>query len=80
MFEEVQSSLAIVTSLLSEAEGTLQSVTPCTSLSGLVGRPKFKISLEQLQYLVDWGLTTTDIAQASIGKNGKLILTARRRD
>jgi hypothetical protein len=60
----VQRSLATVTSLLTEVEGTFQHVVPSTSQSGLVGRPKFEVSLEQLQYLVDLDLTTTDIAQA----------------
>lgn len=64
VFHEVQRSLAVVTSLLSEAEGNMHSATPCTSQQATGGRPKFEISMEQLQYLVDWDLTSRDIAEA----------------
>ena len=65
VFEEVQSRLTIVTSVLTEAETTLQPIIPSTSQSGLWSCTRlFEIPLEQLQYLLDWVLTTTlDIAQ-----------------
>ena len=61
----MQRSLDIVTSRLSEVEATLgQPIAPSTCEEGRVGRPRFDIPKEQLQYFVDWDLTTVDIAQA----------------
>ncbi|KXJ07772.1 hypothetical protein AC249_AIPGENE21923 [Exaiptasia diaphana] len=68
VFDEVQRELAVVTSLLrsetSATEGNMHSVVPYTSQPNTVGRPKFDISMEQLQYLVNWDLSSRDIANA----------------
>ena len=58
VFEEVLSSLGEVTSILA-------ACILCTANSvGSVGRPRFEISTDQLQYLVEYELKIPDIADA----------------
>lgn len=64
VFKEVQTSLAQVTTVLGDAERNWQPIYPDVNTGGLVGRPKFEISKDQLQYLVDHDLKISDIAEA----------------
>ena len=64
IFEEVQLSLAEITSALEEAERNWQPVSFVVRSTGSVGRPRFEISKDQLEYLVEYELKTPDIAEA----------------
>ena len=64
VFEEVQLSLAKITSALEEAERNWQPVSFAVRSTGSVGRPRFEISKDQLGYLVEYELKTPDIAEA----------------
>lgn len=64
VFHEVQTSLAQVTTVLADAERNWQPTYPAVNTGGLVGRPKFEISKDQLEYLVDYDLKISDIAEA----------------
>ena len=54
VFEEVLSSLGEVRSILADAERNWQPVSSTASSAGSVGRPRFEISRDQLQYLVEY--------------------------
>ena len=56
VFNEVQTSLAQVRTVLADTERNWQPIYPDVNHEGLVGRPKFEISRDQLQYLVDYSL------------------------
>ena len=64
VFEEVQLSLAEITSALEEAERNSQPVSFVVRSAGSVGRPRFEISKDQLEYLVEYELKTPDIVEA----------------
>ena len=64
IFEEVQLSLAEITSALEEAERNWQPVSFVVRSTGSVGRPRVEISKDQLEYLVEYELKTPDIAEA----------------
>ena len=42
--------------ILADNESNWQPIYPDVNNEGLVGRPKFEISRDQLQYLVDYSL------------------------
>ena len=75
VFEEVQLSLAEITSALEEAERNWQPVSFVVRSTGSVGRPRFEISKDQLEYLVEYELKTPDIAEAQ----GVSISTIKKR-
>ena len=56
-------SLAQVTTILADAERNWQPIYPDVNNEGLVGRRKFEISRDQLQYLVDYDLKISDISE-----------------
>ena len=64
VFNEVQTSLAQVTTILADVERNWQPIYPDVNNEGLVGRPKFERSRDQLQYLVDYALKISDISEA----------------
>jgi len=64
VFNEVQTSLGEVTTILADAERNWQPIYPNVNSGGLVGHPKFGLSRDQLQYLVDYELKISDIAEA----------------
>ena len=64
VLNEVQTSLAQVTTILADAERNWQPIYPDVNNEGLVGRPKFEISRDQLQYLLDYDLKISDISEA----------------
>ena len=43
-----------MTTVLADAERNWQRTYPAVNTGGLVGRPKFEISKDQLEYLVDY--------------------------
>ena len=53
VFHEVQTSLAQVTTVLADTERNWQPTYPAVNTGGLVGCPKFEISKDQLEYLMD---------------------------
>ena len=53
-----------MTTVLEDAERNWQPTYPAVNTGGLVGRPKFEISKDQLEYLVDYNLKISDIAEA----------------
>ena len=63
VFNEIQTSLAQVTTILADTERNWQPIYPDVNNEGLVGRPKFEISRDQLQYLVDYDLKISDISE-----------------
>lgn len=64
LFDLVRTSLATVTRMLSEVERNWSHSSPAiASQSGTVGRPRFEIPREQLQYLVDYEITIPDISR-----------------
>jgi len=75
VFEEVQLSLAEITSALEDAERNWQPVSFVVRSTGSVGRPRFEISKDQLDYLVEYELKTPDIAEAL----GVSVSTIKRR-
>ena len=75
VFEEVQLSVAETTSALEEAERNWQPVSFVVRSTGAVGRPRFEISKDQLEYLVEYELKTPDIARAF----GVSVSTIKRR-
>ena len=64
VFNEVQTSLAHVPTILADAERNWQPIYPDVNNEELVGRPKFEIRRDQLQYLVDYNLKISDISEA----------------
>ncbi|XP_044174182.1 uncharacterized protein LOC122957830 [Acropora millepora] len=75
VFEEVQLSLSEITSVLEDAERSWLPVSFAVRSTGSVGRPKFEISKDQLEYLVEYELKTPDIAKAL----GVSVSTIKRR-
>ena len=75
VFEEVQLSLSEITSVLQDAERSWLPVSFAVHPTGSVGRPKFEISKDQLEYLVEYELKTPDIAKAL----GVSVSTIKRR-
>ena len=65
-FNEVVHCISAVTVLLESAEefGTNHGPHATSLPSGATGRPKFDIPEEQLQYLIDYEISMTKIAQA----------------
>ena len=63
VFNKIQTSLAQVTTILADTERNWQPIYPDVNNEGLVGRPKFEISRDQLQYLVDYDLKISDISE-----------------
>ena len=64
VFNGVQTSLAQVRTILADTERNWQPIYPDVNNEGLVGHPKFEISRDQLQYLVDYDLKIYDISEA----------------
>ena len=64
VFEEGHLSLGEITSVLEDAERSWLPVSFAVRSTGSVGRPKFEISKDQLEYLVEYELKTPDIAEA----------------
>lgn len=64
VFEEVQLLRADITSALEEAERNWQPVSFVVRSTASVGRPRFEISKDQLEYLVEYKLKTPDFAEA----------------
>ena len=66
-FNEVVHCISAVTVLLESVEefGTNHGPHATSVPSGVAGRPKFDIPQEQLQYLIDYEISMTKIAQAS---------------
>ena len=75
VFEEVQLSLGEITSVLEDAERSWLPVSFAVRSTGSVGRPKFEISKDQLEHLVEYELKTPDIAEAL----GVSVSTIKRR-
>ena len=75
VFEEVQLSVAETTSALEEAERNWQPVSFVVRSTVAVGRPRFEISKDQIEYLVEYELKTPDIAEAF----GVSVSTIKRR-
>ena len=75
VFEEVQLSLSEITSVLEDAQRSWLPVSFAVRSTGSVGRPKFEISKDQLEYLVEYELKTPDIAKAL----GVSVSTIKRR-
>ena len=65
-FNEVVHCISAVTVLLESVEefGTNHGPHATSVPSGAAGRPKFDIPQEQLQYLIDYEISMTKIAQA----------------
>ena len=61
VFADVQHSLIEVTTILADAERNWQPVATVLSSTGSVGRPRFEISKDQLEYFVEYELTCPDI-------------------
>ena len=68
-------SVAETTSALEEAERNWQPVSFVVRSTGAVGRPRFEISKDQFEYLVEYELKTPDIA----GAFGVSVSTIKRR-
>ena len=64
VFEEVQLSLGEITSVLEDAEQSWLPLSFAVRSAGSVGRPKFEIRKDQLEYIVEYELKTPDIAEA----------------
>ena len=63
--EELHQSLVIVTSLLSQVEQqSLPNLLTAEGSNGCVGRPRFEIPREQLEYFFDYDFSLRDIAEA----------------
>ena len=75
VFADVQHSLGEVTSILADAEHNWQPAPTVLCSAGLVGRPRFEISKDQLEYFVEYELTCPDIAEAL----GVSVSTIKRR-
>lgn len=60
----MQSSLGEVTAILAEAERNWQPLSFAVSLTGSVGRPRFEIGRDQLQYFIEYEIKIPDIAEA----------------
>ena len=65
VFDTVRTSLATVTRMLSEVERNWYHSSPAVANQPrTVGRPRFDIPREQLQYLVDYEITIPDMSRA----------------
>ena len=73
--EDVQLLRAEITSALEEAERNWQPVSFVVRSTGSFGRPRFEISKDQLEYLVEYKLKTPDIIEAL----GVSVSTIKRR-
>ena len=75
VFEDVKHSLGEVASILADSEHNWQPFTTVLCSTGSVGRPRFEISKDQLEYFVENELTCPDIAEAL----GVSVSTIKRR-
>ena len=67
VFDTVRTSLATVTRMLSEVERNWHYSSPAVTYQPrTVGRPRFEIPREQLQYLVDYEITIPEMSRVSI--------------
>lgn len=65
VFDTVRTSLATVTRMLSEVERNWHDSSPAVAYQPrTVGRPRFEIPREQLQYLVDYEITVPEMTRA----------------
>ena len=65
VFDTVRTSLATVTRMLSEVERNWHYSSPAVAYQPrTVGRPRFEIPREQLQYLVDYEITIPEMSRA----------------
>ena len=65
VFDTVRTSLATVTRMLSEVERNWHYSSPAVTYQPrTVGRPRFEIPREQLQYLVDYEITIPEMSRA----------------
>ena len=64
------------TTALEEAERNWQPVSFVVRSTGSVGRPRFEISKDQLEYLVEYELKTSDIAEGLVVS----VSTIKKRD
>ena len=53
-----------MSTILADVERNWQPIYPDVNNEELVGRPKFEIRRDQLQYLVDYNLKISDISEA----------------
>ena len=63
VFKDVQHSLGEVTSILADAEKNRQPVPTVLCSMRSVGRPRFEISKDQLEYFAEYELTCPDITE-----------------
>ena len=66
VFEEVKFSLGEITSVLEDAERDWQPVSFAERSTGSVGRPRFEISKDQLEYLVKYELKALGVSVSTI--------------
>ena len=64
VFEDVQDSSGEVTSILADAEHNWQPIPTVLCSTRSVGRPRFEISKDQLEYFAEYELTCPYIADA----------------
>ena len=75
VFEDVQDSSGEVTSILADAEHNWQPIPTVLCSTRSVGRPRFEISKDQLEYFAEYELTCPNIADAL----GVSVSTIKRR-
>ena len=79
VFDTVRTSLATVTRMLFEIERNWHYSSPAVAYQPrTVGRPRFEIPREQLQYLVDYEITIPEMSRALLKRAQETFRLAKR--